>query len=363
MAIVDERGRVFGRINLIDAGAALLLFVMIPVAYGAYLLFRMPPARITSIDPAKVYHGPNQRVQIRGINLRPYMRVAFGGTQGITFAIFSTNLAQAELPELAPGVYDVALYDYKQEVDRLPKALEVLTTAPIPTIVMDVSGSFKNQTAATAMTFKAGQKLVTGDSSAEVLRLGTPVPSAIRLTAGTTTFSLPVPGQMELPAALRIHCFTEVGPDATVRCMFPGPEHPAVVAPDSVLLIPAGNGWAEFQIRSIALTLTPQVVTLRTSFVTSPEIAAQVKPGDVDADAVAYPNAMRATITTVTARSVNGSTVLDATLNVPASFGPTGWSYNNQPLKAGLPIRFETIGYSIQGQVTAVKAPAAAPVP
>ncbi len=257
----------------------------------------------------------------------------------------------------------MALYDYKQEVDRLPKALEVLTTAPIPSIVMEVSGSFKSQTAETAMTFKAGQKLVTGDSNAEVLRVGTPVPSTIRLTAGPTAFSLPVPGQMELPAALRIRCFTEVAPDASVRCMFPGPEHPAVVAPDSVIMIPAGNGWALFQIRSIALTLTPQIVTLRAKFETSAEIAAQVKPGDVDADAVAYPTAMRATITAVTARAVGGSMTLDATLNVPASFGPAGWTYNNQSLKAGLPIRFETIGYSIQGQVTSLKAPAAAPVP
>ena len=71
MTVIDERGRVFGRINLIDAAAALFVFVLIPVAYGAYLLFRTPPAKLTSVAPNSVYYGPNQRVQIQGVNLRP----------------------------------------------------------------------------------------------------------------------------------------------------------------------------------------------------------------------------------------------------------------------------------------------------
>ena len=80
MTVIDDRGRLFGRINLIDASAAVLLFVLIPVAYGAYLLFRTPQAKLTSITPDKLYHGPNQRIEIHGLNLRPYMRVTFGGS-------------------------------------------------------------------------------------------------------------------------------------------------------------------------------------------------------------------------------------------------------------------------------------------
>src|SRR5262249_1886960 len=144
MTVIDDRGRVFGRVNLIDAAAALLLFVMIPVAYGAYLLFRNPPPKLTSISPATLYAGPNQRVRIQGINLRPFMRVSFSATQGVTFAIDSTTSAQVEVPDLPPGKYDVVLYDYRQEVDRLPKALTILSLTPISKIEMEVSGSFKN---------------------------------------------------------------------------------------------------------------------------------------------------------------------------------------------------------------------------
>src|SRR5947207_1003083 len=106
MTVIDERGRVLGRINVIDAGAALLLFVLVPVAYGAYLLFRTPLAKLTSVVPNKLYWGPNQRVQIQGLNLRPFMRVSFGANQGVTFAINSTTSAQIEVPELPPGAYD-----------------------------------------------------------------------------------------------------------------------------------------------------------------------------------------------------------------------------------------------------------------
>ena len=46
MPIVDERGRVAGRINLIDAVAAVVIVVLVPVAYGAYLLFRTPQPKL-----------------------------------------------------------------------------------------------------------------------------------------------------------------------------------------------------------------------------------------------------------------------------------------------------------------------------
>jgi hypothetical protein len=49
MSIVDERGRVAGRINLIDAVAAVAIVVLVPVAYAAYLLFRTPPATLRAV--------------------------------------------------------------------------------------------------------------------------------------------------------------------------------------------------------------------------------------------------------------------------------------------------------------------------
>ena len=46
MSLVDDRGRVGGSINLIDAIVVVLIVVLVPLAYGAYLLFRTPAAKL-----------------------------------------------------------------------------------------------------------------------------------------------------------------------------------------------------------------------------------------------------------------------------------------------------------------------------
>ena len=349
MTVIDERGRVFGRINLIDAAVTLLLFVLIPVAYGAYVLFRTPAARLMSVTPNQVYHGPNQHVEIHGVNLRPYMRVTFNGIQGLTFVINSTVSATVEVPDLPPGAYDVDLFDYKQEVDHLPHGLTVLSVAPVPTVDLEVSGSFKGLSVTSAREFQPGVKLTKGDITAEVLRVGAPAPSIFRMVAGTSVLSMPVAGQLELPASLRVRCSTEVAGDGTVRCMVPGPQHPAPVAPDSILALPGSQGWVNFQISTVALTAAPSVVTVRVQFAATPDVLAMVKVGDrrcgrgglcerAPSEGGRRPWLQRG--------------ALDATLAVPAALGPTGWMYNNQPLKPGLPLRFETVGYVVTGQVT-----------
>jgi hypothetical protein len=249
------------------------------------------------------------------------------------------------------------LYDYRQEVDRLPKALAILSLAPNPSILMEVSGSFKNLDTSTAKQFQPGQTLANGTNTAEVLRVGTPVPSIFRLTAGRTVMSMQVPGQVELPAAIRVHCYTDVAVDGSVRCLVPGPVHAAPVAPDSMLMLPGPQGWVAFQIATVALPAAPALVMVRASFHTRSEIAHVVKAGDADVNAVAY--ATPATIVAVNSVQGGGGadSVLDATLRVPAVRGPAGWVYDNQAIKAGLPIRFETAGYVIQGQIIKVDIP------
>src|SRR6185295_13855340 len=59
MPMIDDRGRVLGRVNLIDAAFVLLLVAAVPVAYGAYLLFRDPTPRLTNVLPNQFPQGPN----------------------------------------------------------------------------------------------------------------------------------------------------------------------------------------------------------------------------------------------------------------------------------------------------------------
>ena len=66
MAIVDPQGRVFGRLNLLDAAFVLLLFALIPLGYASWIVFRSPPARLTSVEPGTLMAEPSIRLVVHG---------------------------------------------------------------------------------------------------------------------------------------------------------------------------------------------------------------------------------------------------------------------------------------------------------
>lgn len=128
MQIVDTRGRLFGRINLIDLGVLLFIALLIPLGYGAYVLFRTPPARLTAVAPASLAFtkGVEQRVQVTGQHLRPFLRAKLGTATASNYALLTPDSAEIRFADLAPGTYDVVLFDESQEVTRLPAALTIL---------------------------------------------------------------------------------------------------------------------------------------------------------------------------------------------------------------------------------------------
>jgi hypothetical protein len=252
-----DSGRARGRVNLVDAAAAVLILVLIPMAFGAYLLFRTPPAKLTGVVPATVYQGPGLHVEVDGENLRPFMRVSIGAQQGRTFEIDGARSAMVQLPELAPGVYDVVLYDYMQEISRLPKALTVLPLAPTPTVELEVTGAFKGLSSDRVRSLKAGDRFPpSGDAVAEVLSVGAVSPSEVSLRAGATSLRVPMPGQTDLAAVLRVKCSLAASADGSLRCSFAGPTQPADVAPGSALSLATSSGWAMFQIDQVRTTTT-----------------------------------------------------------------------------------------------------------
>ena len=249
MSLVDDRGRVGGRVNLIDAAVAVVILALIPVAYGAYMLFRTPPPKLASVSPATLFEGHNQQVQIEGTNLRPFMRASFNTIPARSFLIGSTTYAFIDVPDLAPGTYDIVLYDYKQEVDRLPKAL---TVVPMVTDVeLEVVGAFKSPPDGLAAHLKSGDTFpASGNAIARVSSVGAPAPGNLRLRVGDETIRVPL-SQRELPATLRVKCYTARRPDGTVQCLVPGPNEPTVVAPDAVLTLSSAEGWVSFQIAAV----------------------------------------------------------------------------------------------------------------
>jgi hypothetical protein len=240
---------VAGRVNLVDAAAAVIILLLIPVAYGAYVLFRTPPPKLVSVSPVRLFEGHNQQVVIEGTNLRPFMRVSLGALPAKSFLIGSTKYAFINLPDLTPGTYDVVLYDYQQEVDRLPKAL---TVVPMATDVeLEVTGSFKSPSDALVSHLKSGALLPpAGTAIAQVIAVGVPSAATLRLRAGDDTIRVPL-NQRELPATLRVKCYSARRPDGTLQCLVPGLNESTVVAADAVLTLSTADGWVSFQIEAV----------------------------------------------------------------------------------------------------------------
>ncbi len=252
MAIVDERGRIGGKVNLIDAVIAVVVIGLIPVAFGAYLLFRTPTPILRAVTPSSLYQGQNLRVTISGENLRPYLRVTFNGVQGQSFVIGNTTFALVDLPDLKAGTYDVGLWDYRQLVAMLPNALTILPLAPTPTMQMDVRGTFKGLTPDRLKEIKAGDRFPpAGDLQATVVSIGSAVPSSIQVRAGTSSLVVPLGGQTDLQAELRVRCFTVSNPDGSVRCAIAGPVQQVDVAPGSILPLNGPGGGVAFQISEV----------------------------------------------------------------------------------------------------------------
>ena len=248
MTLLDDRGRVAGRFNVVDALAAIVILILIPVTYAAYLLFRTPAPTLASVVPATLLEGSRQRVEINGTNLRPFMRVSLDTIPARSFLLGSTKYALVDLPDLKPGAYDVVLYDYMQEVARLPKAL---TVAPIATDVeLDVVGAFKSPSDALAASMKIGDRFpAAGNSIAEVVEVGVPVPGDLRVRVGDETVRI-ASSRRDLPATLRVKCNSVRAADGTVRCMVPVGDEPVAVAPDALLTFSTPAGPALFQIAS-----------------------------------------------------------------------------------------------------------------
>lgn len=347
MALVDDRGRVLGRFNAVDAFVLAIVLVMIPAAYASYLLFRAPAAKLSGVEPRQLTMAPTTRVRISGTNLRPFMRVSFDNTQARTFLIESTTTAEVDVPNLEPGTYDVVLYDYAREVDRLPKALTILPRTPAPSVTVSVAGSFVGLSEANANAIKVGTKFTKNDRQiAEVLAVDRPRVGEVLIRTGEGTMSVNLAGQFAVQAALKLECFLESNNDGALRCVVYGPLQPTLVAADSVLPLPFKDTTINFQVTEVHPPGQPVFVRVKARAIVPPDGAVRVRVGEQDSSMPAYAGAWLGRV-----EAVSGN---DVTLVLPAQHLANGWRYRTQLLKLGGGIRFETPFAILNGTIAAI---------
>jgi hypothetical protein len=367
MTIVDERGRLFGRFNLIDAAVLLVALVLIPVAYAAYVLFHPDPIRIVSVQPSRVTVGQTPRIRIHGEHLRPYLRAQVGALQPHTFLIESPLEGEMVLPELPAGTFDLTLYDEVREVARMKNAI---TVAPVPTgprVSLRLNGSFFGLDDATAATLTVGRKFPNDPSAAYEIVETAAVTDDIRHLrpkgGAEAVISVPVAGSRQLPAVVRVTCPpTTQNQTCTIGDV-------TVVAGTTLTLA----GGFLFAVDDVRADVPATTVVATVQFIGRPDAIDLIAVGDGDSDGpqgaarvVAVRNrAQRSgqfTRQTSLGRTVETATApesfhtVDVDLRVMADQTPQGLAYQQLPLKPGAAFTFETIKYLVHGTVVAVTA-------
>ena len=155
MSLIDERGRVRGRINVIDAVALVIVAIAIGAAFAASRSMRGTALQIESVTPYQVPAGGRPSLEIHGTALRPFLTAYVVGagqpfalneaerfSQQASYLVASPTLAEIKCPpELRAGRYDVYLYDEGQQIAVRREAFEV-TVPDLPRGVLPAKVRF-----------------------------------------------------------------------------------------------------------------------------------------------------------------------------------------------------------------------------
>jgi hypothetical protein len=338
MGLIDEEGRVFGRVNLFDAAVIAFAIVLIPVAYGTFLLFRTPALHISSVRRVPITKeerrvaggsGLTAKLKVQGSGLRPMLRASIDSTQAIGFVFENPNSADVLVGRVPPGTHDLVLYDGVQEVGRLVKSVTIEATAP-PRV--SVVGTLVNLDKATADSLGSDAAFRAGPEGA-VRKLGEARPQA--------------DGRWQRPLAIVLQC----DPD-------PSDEGCAVGGialsskPGQTLKLPGLSGAdLSFAVSELFPSAAPTTVRARVRFSMAPELTSLVHAGDRD-DCLDD----RAAIVDDVGGRRAGGTELDVAMHLGADQSPEGLRYRGQLLRAGAPFTLTTDRYVVTGTVLTVGA-------
>ena len=146
--MIDRRGRLFGLINIVDAGVLAALAMAIGVGIVAFRSMTLPPPRIDELTPAVVSDAA-AIVEIHGAHVPPFARVVLSEA-GRPPAVSATEPAavrapvpleakvqtvgatvmRVKLPPLTEGRYDVYFFDADHQIAVLPAALTMKMAVP-----------------------------------------------------------------------------------------------------------------------------------------------------------------------------------------------------------------------------------------
>jgi hypothetical protein len=377
--MIDERGRLFGKVNLIDAIVGVIVLGVIPLVYGAFLLFRVPAPTVTGLSPDRVPAHQATMIQITGQDLRQFLDVHFGRVASSGVFVRSSTLVEVLVPDLPEGAYDLTLSSEGKVLLVKPGALKV-DAAPATGVTAELQGvgAFIGLTDADARVVVKGAKFgKEAAAAAEVLAVRAPEAATARVRVGDSAFvTVPLPGLFRVAATVRLGCVLFEG-----GCKIGG----AFVAPAASipLALPDGSRQLTFVIDEVRpgnapATIPPSrsaIATLRVRFVADSAVVDLMKAGDVDVPAFGVvAERDRAVLTQIgddrqvtsgllgTEGMLRRSVQLQrpvltvtGTVRVPVIRTATGWSYKDRVIKIGSAFVFETAAAGMTGWILEMK--------
>ena len=286
MPVIDDRGRLFGKLNLIDVITVAVVLGLIPLAYGAFLLFRVPIPIITSIEPTQVTQGDSATLKLTGSGFRPFLVARLGDFESYGFLVQSPTSAEVKVPDIPAGNYDFVLYDQARELVRIPGAVTVIPTRvpsaparwirpapPLPPPVMQlrVVGEFIGMSRDDAELIRGGLKLSEPVAeqwewpprpkmTAEVLSVGATQDGVRRLRVGTptnldeATITAPAPNEVNVPALIRASCVINPNPAPLLSdCWF---GDTILAQTETIVLTEVGEGGVGGRVNKVRFMIT-----------------------------------------------------------------------------------------------------------
>ena len=254
MPVLDDRGRLFGKVNLIDALVGFFVIMLIPVAYTAFLLFRVPVPTITSVQPARILEGQETTVRLIGEGFRSFLGARVGTTYA-PFLIQDPMHAEIRVPALPAGTYDLFLYDEMQQLMRKPDAL---TVEPVQRRFTDLQaeGHFVDLMESDVSGIRVGATFGDQDSATvEVLAVRSPEDDLYDVVVGGRIVTARKDGRLRVPAIIRVTCALVTNTAEEVRCLVGSTQ----VGPNVGIRLPrmTGSDPVSFLIRTVHPVGTP----------------------------------------------------------------------------------------------------------
>jgi hypothetical protein len=344
MSVIDDRGRLFGRLNIVDAAIAAFVIVLVPLAYGTYLLFQPARPQIVSVAPSAITVAERRigngsaltaKFKIQGTGLTPLLRARIGSHDALGLVFESPTSADVLVGPVPPGKHDLILLDGVQEVARANGAIDIQASTGTQ---IRIAGWLIEMDKAVSAALKVGETVPANSASSfEVAALGPEQESKSRTRFDGAIIDGTPNGLIDREAALIARCDV---PPMYESCSIGG--QPIIGTAPLMLGLPGSFRFELHEVLPMDAATTASV-TLR---IAGPA-AALVQAGDED---VLF-DSRRARVVAVGGRDAGGSTV---TVQLGLDRARDGWRYRGKLVRPGGTLAITTSRYETIAQVLAI---------